>query len=160
MHKPVAFNYFFISEVDRKCVISAVQITSFTATLIMVSVTFLALNIPADVYFLLLADSRLRTPGVSSVFYSSVNLALYTNHSINFIMYFVSGRKFRTAAIDTISGRWCRRGRSHLAGKSTTAGRSDGTTMGVNSISRTENLSLTDVNAGTPSGGSRCQLNG
>jgi hypothetical protein len=104
----------------------AIQLSSSTATLIIVSVVFLALNVPSDVYFLLYGAGQLSDLGVAGVFYSSVNLAVYTNNSINFLMYFASGRKFRTAAADTMACRWFRGIPRSTGGKPTVRGHSVG----------------------------------
>lgn len=99
------------------------QTASSTATLIVISVVFLVLNIPGDPYYYNNGLPTSNTPvgyAASLLFYSCINLLLYTNHSINFLMYFVSGRKFRLAAKDTLTCHWCR-GRWGSLGKSSTA---------------------------------------
>jgi hypothetical protein len=69
----------------------------------------MVLNVPSDVYYVLFGTGQLSYfPAINALFRSSVNLAIYTNNSINFLMYFASGRKFRAAAADMMTCRWCR----------------------------------------------------
>jgi hypothetical protein len=83
------------------------------------------LNIPSDVYFLLSGFDRLKVDtaeeyAIDQLFYSCITFIYYFNYSINFLMYFISGRKFRLAAKDTVTCQW-RTGGSRPGGKSTTA---------------------------------------
>jgi hypothetical protein len=85
------------------------------------------LNIPKDAYYLLLGNGTLTEAtsegyAVSMLFFSCITLLFYTNYSINFLMYFASGRKFRTAAKDTIACHWCRRVQN-LGGQQVAVGR-------------------------------------
>jgi hypothetical protein len=88
----------------------------------------LVLNVPSDTYFLLIGFNQLKqkTPedlANKFLFYACVNFIHYANYSINFLMYFVSGRKFRLAAKDTITCQWNRKQSTGQNGKSATTGR-------------------------------------
>ena len=54
---------------------------------------------------------------VDQLFYVNIIFISYINNSINFLMYLISGRKFRLAALDTVTCRWFHGGR--VAGNST-----------------------------------------
>jgi hypothetical protein len=113
----------------------------------------LILNIPSDVYFLLRGFDRLRDDtaeeyAVIVLFYACINFIYYVNYSINFLMYFISGRKFRLAAKDTITCQW-RTGAPRSAVKSTTAGRSAGGFTGATNFTKMEDISMTTV-SGAP----------
>jgi hypothetical protein len=129
------------------------QIASSTATLILISIVFLMLNIPSDTYFLLIGFNQLKMDtnegiAIVTLFYASVNLIRYINNSINFLLYFISGRKFRQAAKDTMTCQWCTKG-LRPSGKSTTAGRSGGGVTGTTNFTKMENISMTTM-SGAP----------
>jgi hypothetical protein len=75
------------------------------------------------------------------LFYACVNLLVYVNHSINFLMYFVSGRKFRSAAKDTITCQWCR-GKLQFIGQLMTAGQSAAGAITASGSPGTQDISL------------------
>ena len=81
--------------------------------MITVTVLFLVLNLPYDLYTLktgLTLQQRV-TPletAVNQLFFNTMVFLSYLNSSINFICYFVSGRKFRAAAMETFACRWHR----------------------------------------------------
>jgi len=82
--------------------------------LIVTSCAFLVFNIPVDVFFIGYSYGTFsaNTPedlDVKKQFYTAVTILSYTNNSINFFMYFVSGRKFRSAFVSMFSV--CRRSR-------------------------------------------------
>ena len=88
------------------------KLKSTTATLILVSVIFLVLNIPMDLNFIgegyglfpLNTDEEL---AVSDFRFAIVSMMYYGNNAIEFVLYFISGRKFRSAFIDMFGcGRW------------------------------------------------------
>jgi len=78
--------------------------------LLVIGVIFLLLNLPRDVFSLMFACDQ----EPFTTFETSALFLTYFNHSINFLMYFVSGRKFRLAAKETLKCRWCRRARCEL----------------------------------------------
>ena len=93
------------------------QVSSTTVTLIVVSVVFLFLNLPSDVFFIGYASKPTATTKEYAdqwLFHDVVNFLAYASNSINFFMYFVSGRKFRQAAWDVIC---CRCFRNRLRQK-------------------------------------------
>jgi len=74
--------------------------------LVVISILFLVFSIPIDIYFLGYAygtftDNTPEEMAVRWLFYAIVTLMYYTNNSINFFMYFASGRKFRQAFLST-----------------------------------------------------------
>jgi len=74
--------------------------------LIVISILFLVFSIPIDIYFLGYAygtfpDETAEEGAARWLFYALVTLLYYTNNSINFFMYFASGRKFRVAFLNT-----------------------------------------------------------
>jgi hypothetical protein len=94
-------------------VFNSLQITSMTATLMVISFVFLFFNIPSDVYFISFAkvETNATNEHVAAMFlfFAVVTILTNTSNSINFIMYFISGHKFRMAAFDVIRCRWSRR---------------------------------------------------
>ena len=103
------------------------QIPSSTVTMILVSVFFLLLQIPNDSYTLKNAingyyQSSSLDSANKKLFFSVMVYLSYLNSSINFINYFVTGRRFRQAAVNTMMFRW--RNREGLPkGKPTKEGR-------------------------------------
>jgi hypothetical protein len=80
-----------------------------------ISAVFLLLNIPTEIFFLGQGRIPNETPqdqAIEELFYCSASLLYYLNSSLNFLMYFVSGAKFRQAARSTVTGAWCCK-RSH-----------------------------------------------
>jgi len=77
--------------------------------LIAASCAFLVFNIPFDVYFLGYYFGALGgvTDLSRKIFYRVASILSYTNHSVNFFLYFASGSKFRAAFISTFLA--CRR---------------------------------------------------
>jgi len=74
--------------------------------LIVISILFLMFSIPIDIYFLgyaygAFSDVTPEEGAARWLFYALVTLLYYTNNSINFFMYFASGRKFRIAFLNT-----------------------------------------------------------
>jgi len=74
--------------------------------LIVISILFLIFSIPIDIYFLgyaygTFSDVTNEEGAIRWLFYALVTLMYYTNNSINFFMYFASGRKFRMAFLNT-----------------------------------------------------------
>jgi len=74
--------------------------------LIVISILFLVFSIPIDIYFLgyaygTFSDVTPEEGAIRWLFYALVTLMYYTNNSINFFMYFASGRKFRDAFLST-----------------------------------------------------------
>ena len=81
--------------------------TSTTVTLIMVSVAFLLFSLPVDIYFLGYGYGLFKTRtsnyedyAISTLVRAITNLLLYANSAIEFILYFVSGQKFRSAFLE------------------------------------------------------------
>ena len=111
------------------------------------------LNLPSEVYFLMigagsLKDDTVEEDAIVTLFYSTIIFVGYINNSINFLMYFISGHKFRVAALDTVTCRWCR-GRTRPSGKSTAGGRSGGGTRGMTGVTGVEDMSMTTVSVVT-----------
>jgi len=74
-------------------------------TLIVVSIVFIVLNVPSDIYFIGFANMIPDTDELvaqSMLFYAVIVLLSYTSNSINFLMYFASGQKFRLATSNVI----------------------------------------------------------
>ena len=81
------------------------KISSTTVVLILVSIIFLISNVPMDLYFLgygygLFQDTNLEQDAVSTLFFAGISMVCYSNNAIEFVLYFVSGRKFRSAFLD------------------------------------------------------------
>ena len=81
------------------------RISSTTCILILVSIVFLVCNVPMDVYFLGYAygsfqDATSEQDAVRKLVYACVSLLCYSNNAFEFILYFVNGRKFRSAFSD------------------------------------------------------------
>jgi len=79
----------------------------------MLSIIFLLLNLPSEVYYLMLAYGQLKNDtseeaAIALLFYTTMIFIGYINNSINFLLYFFSGNKFRLAALETVTCRWCR----------------------------------------------------
>ena len=88
---------------DRK---SKKAVTSVTVMLFVVSVIFLVANTPVVVYFLG-ADTFFKTSNTDSyvlaqqlLAYAVCNLVAYVNNSINFVLYCLSGGRFRRAVAE------------------------------------------------------------
>jgi len=84
--------------------------------MILTSILFLLLVIPTDTYTLQTSVGGSTTAArlgiaVDTLYSNSLVFLSYLNSSINFISYFVTGRKFRMAALDTIT---CRRSRQAM----------------------------------------------
>jgi len=82
------------------------KVASTTVMLIVISILFLVFSIPIDIYFLgyaygAFSDVTPEEGAIRWLFYALVTLLYYTNNSINFFMYFASGRKFRDAFLST-----------------------------------------------------------
>jgi len=74
--------------------------------LIVISILFLLFTMPIEIYFLgysygAFLDDTAEQQAVRLQFYAVVHILMCTNNSINFFMYFASGRKFRAAFLDT-----------------------------------------------------------
>ena len=85
-------------EKDRK-------MSSTTFVLITVSVIFLVCNVPTDLLFLgyqygLFPDNNSEQDAIYNLFFAGVSMLYYANNAIEFVLYFVSGRKFRSAFLD------------------------------------------------------------
>jgi len=83
-----------------------VKVGSTTVTLIVISILFLLFSMPIKIYFLgysygAFLDDTAEQQAVRLHFYAVVHILMCTNNSINFFMYFASGRKFRLAFLDT-----------------------------------------------------------
>jgi len=74
--------------------------------LIVISIMFLVCNLPAEIYFLgyaygaFLKDTA-EQKAIRYLVYAVTQILMCTNNSINFFMYFASGRKFRQAFLNT-----------------------------------------------------------
>ena len=82
------------------------KVASTTVMLIVVSIMFLLCTMPFNIYFLGYAygaflDDTPERLAVRYLFYAIGHILFCTNNSLNFFMYFVSGRKFRVAFLDT-----------------------------------------------------------
>lgn len=79
---------------------------STTAMLIGVSVMFLILSLPIDILFLYYAYKGSMLPqneeqAIYNLAYAVVILSYYSNNAFDFLVYLVSGRKFRQAFLET-----------------------------------------------------------
>jgi len=89
-----------------------------TLTLIVVSIVFIVLNVPSDICFLGFGTEEQDSPEITArktLFFDVARLLSYISHSINFLMYFFSGRKFRRTALHIIRCRWFRKLRQCLS---------------------------------------------
>ena len=82
--------------------------------LIVAGILFLVLNIPSDVYYVLDGANAIRNQtyedyAIGILWGNCVMFIYYINHSINFLLYFATGHKFRRAAVETFTCRWCRK---------------------------------------------------
>ena len=80
------------------------KISSTIFLFITVSIIFLICNIPSDLNFLgygygLFQDANPEQKAVENLFFAAVSLLYYFNNAIEFLLYFVSGRKFRSAFV-------------------------------------------------------------
>ena len=97
---------------------------SLTIMLITVSVLFLVTSLPVNVYYLLgeiLHSDHLLTYAQNYMAYVTLNIIPDANNAFNFVLYFVSGAKFRRAFKSTFSRcvRGCPSFRSRLNGNPT-----------------------------------------
>ena len=81
------------------------KISSTIVVLILVSIIFLISNVSMDFYFLsygygLFQDTNLEQDAVSTLFFAGISVVYYSNSAMEFALYFVSGRKFRSAFLD------------------------------------------------------------
>ena len=78
---------------------TSTRITTTTAILMTVSIVFLVLTGPSAIFFIMqsmwVKPADPETPPKVILFYTCVSLLSYVNNSINFMLYCVSGRKFR-----------------------------------------------------------------
>jgi len=77
--------------------------------LIVISILFLVFTVPIDIYMFGYAygtflDVTTEQQAVRYLFHAVVNILSCTNNSLNFLMYFASGRKFRLAFLNTFFG--------------------------------------------------------
>lgn len=85
---------------------NAKLMASTTAMLIGVSVMFIVLSLPIDILFLYYAYRGSVLPqneeqAIYNLAYAIVTLCYYSNNAFDFLMYLVSGRKFRQAFLET-----------------------------------------------------------
>jgi hypothetical protein len=71
-----------------------------TKMLLTVSIMFIILTLPNSIYFLwqgtrLVGEPSAHLSAVVQLLYASTLLLLYTNNSINFLLYCISGSQFR-----------------------------------------------------------------
>ena len=82
------------------------KVGSTTVMLVVISIMFLVCNLPAEIYFLGYAygaflKETAEQRAVNLLFYAVTQILMCTNNSINFVMYFANGRKFRLAFLNT-----------------------------------------------------------
>lgn len=82
------------------------KMASTTAMLISVSFLFLLLTLPIDAFIIYYAYSGTaafsdRDQAIYDFGYAVVTMLYYTNNALDFLMYLVSGRKFRQALLET-----------------------------------------------------------
>lgn len=80
--------------------------TSTTAMLIGISAMFLILNLPIDVLFLYYANTDQNSfsqeeNAIYNLVYAAATLLYYANNALDFLMYLVSGGRFRQAFLET-----------------------------------------------------------
>ena len=80
------------------------QLSSMTATLFVVSFVYFVLNVPSDIYYIGVWNDSTNAADIAyqEVFWAIVTQLCYLSNSINFILYFISGQKFRKAAFDIL----------------------------------------------------------
>ena len=121
-------------------------IASTTVMLFFISFMFLILTVPYDIYFIgydngtFIADTPERV-AIKQYVGAIATILAYTNNSINFLMYFISGRKFRLAAWDTMTCRWCRGKSPTSGGRTSTAMTATTSRMTAVTGTRMENVS-------------------
>ncbi|XP_060566838.1 uncharacterized protein LOC132725679 [Ruditapes philippinarum] len=72
--------------------------TQITVTLLFVNIVFIITTTPALIYLMgrsTWVDENLGMTEEQEIIWAIVNLMVYINHSINFILYFLSGQRFR-----------------------------------------------------------------
>ena len=77
--------------------------------LIAISILFLLFNLPSNIYYLgygygTFLQETYEQAAIRLFLHAIVNILACTNNSINFLMYFASGRKFRLAFLNTFFG--------------------------------------------------------
>jgi len=88
--------------------------------LIVVGLLFLVLTLPADIYFLVYSAFPASTPedeAIEYLMFAVTSLLFYSNSAFNFIFYFISGQKFRTAFCAIICCGRCRGDRGSVGGR-------------------------------------------
>jgi hypothetical protein len=78
--------------------------TQITVTLLFVNIVFIITTTPALIYLMgrsTWVDEDLGMTEEQEIIWAIVNLMVYINHSINFILYFLSGQRFRRTVLET-----------------------------------------------------------
>ena len=91
---------------------SNAKMTSMTAMLLVVTLTFFMLTTPATVYFIgqrtWWKEEKPKYPERFEVFWAATNILMYLNSAINFPLYCISGPKFRRELAEMFTNHPCR----------------------------------------------------
>lgn len=77
--------------------------SSVTVMLIVTSVVFIITTLPINMFFVHIHHKPIDAH-LQGLLYAIFSLCTYTNHSVNFFLYFISGSTFRQAALDLLRG--------------------------------------------------------
>jgi hypothetical protein len=87
------------------------EVKRISIMLLVVSIVFMVLLLPQLLYYFLvytvLNITSLRTLALVMLYYNATLLLSYTNSSINFILYCLSGSQFRTVFLQLLKDRFC-----------------------------------------------------
>ena len=95
------------------------NVSSTIILLITVSIFFPISSMPFDLYLIAYGYEPIRLDphdpqAVLNLLYASISILYYSNNAFEFIFYFVSGRKFRSAFLDSF-GRLCRKKKANIS---------------------------------------------
>lgn len=69
------------------------KFSSMTITLVFINAVFLVCNVPSSIF--LIKNSQGSCKRIDAIIWCVVNFPVYINNSVNFLLYVISGRKFR-----------------------------------------------------------------
>ena len=78
--------------------------TQITLTLVLVNIVFVFTTSPALIYLMGMSswvDEDIGMTAAQEISWAVVNMMIYINHSVNFILYFLSGYRFRRQVLET-----------------------------------------------------------
>ena len=84
------------------------RVTSLTVMLLTTSISFLILTMPSSIYFLVIRywnEADTDSLALEKLVYSVVIMCSYANNGLNFLLFYISGSKFRLAVRQVIACR-------------------------------------------------------